>query len=817
MKKGLFTLAMVLFLAGNSVGQIPQGFNYQALARDGDGVIMSMTDLVIEISILSDIEREEFLWIEEHQVTTGRDGLFSLVVGQGTRTGGLILTFDNIDWVSGRRYIRTRISFKGDWMNMGDTRLWSVPYSMVADKALELEGNPVMIKGSSVIIMNNVGIGTDEPGRTRLSVMGDDIMAVEPLFEVKRKDGQTVFAVYNDGVSVNIPITEGKSSKGGFAIGGFDEKKSTFRDYLIINRDSIRMYIDDRPEVKASKGGFAIGGFDEAKGVVKEYLRVTDDSTRVNVNSNTKASKGGFAIGSFDEGKSDVNNFLDLTPENYFIGHQAGYSNIDGKFNAFIGYTSGYGNLSGDYNTMIGYESGFSADADYNTFFGYRTGASTYRGGGNLFMGYTAGESNYNGYRNVFLGYNAGKFNTSGYENTFLGANAGYGFNSGNANIMIGAYSGNYFYGGDNNIFIGNKAGHAVKFSTDVANNNIFIGNQAGNFVQTGSDNLVMGVEAGYSLLTGNNNVLLGNRSGYGVTGGYNNIFIGYLSGENSLNTTNSTLIGNEAGRNFNGDDNVLIGDRTGTNDFGTSEGYNTTIIGVDAGRNVQGSHNTIVGSGAGSRWGFEGSGDYNVFVGNYAGGGSTNKLTFGNVCIGYNAGYGKSGSNKLYIANSDVKTLIYGDFYNEGVAIKGENIPAGYAFYVNGNAGGISGWNSASDARLKKNVASISGALDKVLAMRGVSFEWIDGERFDREKHIGFLAQEVVTIVPEAVKESEGLLSMDYSSLTSVLVEAVKEQQKIIDALSSEVEMLKTRQQEFDKLKAEMEAIRIMLLSSVK
>ncbi len=94
----------------------------------------------------------------------------------------------------------------------------------------------------------------------------------------------------------------------------------------------------------------------------KEYLRVTDDSTRINVNQVAKGQKGGFAIGGFDVAKGSSSDFLDLTPQNYFIGHQAGFQTT-GLYNAFIGYKAGYSNQTGSFNTFIGYESGLSANS----------------------------------------------------------------------------------------------------------------------------------------------------------------------------------------------------------------------------------------------------------------------------------------------------------------------------------------------------------------------------------------------------------------------------------------------------------------------
>ena len=87
---------------------------------------------------------------------------------------------------------------------------------------------------------------------------------------------------------------------------------------------------------------------------------------------------------------------------------------------------------------------------------------------------------------------------------------------------------------------------------------------------------------------------------------------------------------------------------------------------------------------------------------------------------------------------------------------------------------GGNTGWNAASDARLKKNVSTIENALDIVDNLRGVWFDWKDTEREGRE--IGFIAQEVQEILPEVVNANGKFLGMQYSKITALLVEAIKE-----------------------------------------
>ena len=84
------------------------------------------------------------------------------------------------------------------------------------------------------------------------------------------------------------------------------------------------------------------------------------------------------------------------------------------------------------------------------------------------------------------------------------------------------------------------------------------------------------------------------------------------------------------------------------------------------------------------------------------------------------------------------------------------------------------------SDARIKTNVQTISGALQKVIGMRGVYFDRIG----TNIKNVGVIAQEIEAIVPELVRESDGMKSVAYGNIVAVLIEAIKEQNKRIEDL---------------------------------
>jgi hypothetical protein len=91
--------------------------------------------------------------------------------------------------------------------------------------------------------------------------------------------------------------------------------------------------------------------------------------------------------------------------------------------------------------------------------------------------------------------------------------------------------------------------------------------------------------------------------------------------------------------------------------------------------------------------------------------------------------------------------------------------------------------FDTSSDSRLKKEVVDIEGALDSVKAMRGVRYNWVDPEKPQRE--VGVIAQEVQAQYPEMVREREnGFLVVDYTRLTAVLIQAVKELEARVAAL---------------------------------
>lgn len=95
-----------------------------------------------------------------------------------------------------------------------------------------------------------------------------------------------------------------------------------------------------------------------------------------------------------------------------------------------------------------------------------------------------------------------------------------------------------------------------------------------------------------------------------------------------------------------------------------------------------------------------------------------------------------------------------------------------------------------SSDRNLKENIKAIPNALDKVLRLNGVMFNWKEDGRPD----LGLIAQDVEKVFPELVhtNPATNLKAVEYGNLIAPLIEAIKEQQKQIEELKNQINALK-------------------------
>lgn len=425
-------------------------------------------------------------------------------------------------------------------------------------------------------------------------------------------------------------------------------------------------------------------------------------------------------------------------------------------YNVFLGDSAGYGNV-GSYNVFLGKGTGKANSGTYNSFMGYQSGMKNTSGAYNVFLGYQAGYSNLTAGKNVFIGYQAGRSST-----------------------------------GSSNVMIGNESGKQV----GTGRQNVFIGDQAGRNTGEVEQSTIIGYKAG-TVTAGNENVYIGAASGFLSAGGVQNVAVGnFTLGEATSSQSYNTCIGYYAGYEY-------------------TVGNSNTLIGYLSGRSLSGSNNTCLGYNSG----------YNLTGSN-------------NVFLGSNAGSAASVSERLYIDNTNTNTpLIWGDFENDLVRVYGYlsvgranstqfsivcdgGLNPSYSMrvykgaYVDGN-----GFVSGSDIRLKKDIEIITGAIDKVKLLRGVEYNWRSDEFPDRSlpltRQVGLISQEVEAVLPGLVTEDEGgYKGIAYGRVSALLVEAIKEQQTLIETQQLENLSMRT---ELQSLKAEVEALKAMMMKENK
>lgn len=399
----------------------------------------------------------------------------------------------------------------------------------------------------------------------------------------------------------------------------------------------------------------------------------------------------------------------------------------------------------------------------------YGQGAGT-QGVGHAFFGVDAGKMNV-GKENTYVGHEAGRDGTIGYQNTYVGFNAGKVTNS-NYNTMIGARAGENSTG-QINTFIGYTAGQNTK-----GHSNTFIGFGAGDGNIYGNWNTYMGLYAGHQ---GDDNTIVGYNAGPENTGN-ENAFFGKGTGFKVKLGSYNTFIGTHAGFNATSG--------TGNAFFGRKAGYETTI----------GNSNSFFGYQAGI---FNTTGSNNTYLGYQSGGNAT--LTNATAI----------GANALVTASNSV---VLGNSAKVGI---GYSAPS-FQLHLSTDAAAKAGspdWIVASDSRLKKSISNFTDGLDLLKQIRPVWFQYNGqaGIETGDKKFVGIIAQEMQKIAPYTIgtfayQDSLGnkteYLDYDASAVTYILINSVKEQQRVIEQKDVELKEMNAQVTDLSKRLEQLERI---------
>jgi hypothetical protein len=794
-----FAFLVLLHPLASVFAQIPSGFNYQAVARDGATGNPITTAVDVRFTIQSDTLGGTVFWVEEHYgVDPDDNGVFSVVIGKGTRISGLS-AFRDIDWTVWPKFIMTHINY-GGWKLIGSSRLWAVPYAMVADSL----GGPLKT----------------------LLVKGTATSLEEPLFEVKNYSGQTVFAVYNEGVRIYVDDGDLKGKKGGFAVGSFVGEKGESDPFFVVKPDSVRVYID-RPG-KASKGGFAVGGYTAAKDDGQQYLFISSDSIRayIDTTSVAKGAKGGFAVGGFSSAKGKLPEFLNIDPDNetvinpsenrilyypvknsFLVGRVlVEDSDSVGTNSVATGYES---KAIGNWSQALGYKS--VARGDYSTAIGKNATAwkrnsfalgdsSQANFEGAYAMGYKALAS---GLGSLAFGYAFKDEFDYEWVTTATGASSiaiGIGSRAladgavavGAANEATGLYS---LALGLNSV-ASNESAVAIGYQDTASGYSSYASGvwtkALGDFsYAVGYNSVAVGMGAsamaGDGLALGDISVVMGSETEAGATGaiamGYRSHSDGQFAFAGGLESRIDSLC----------DYSLAYGFQTRSKNACTvSFGNNTEASGYGA---------TAIG------YSTEAIGNCSFAIGNETRAVSHNSAALGQFNIGYGDSYIEIGNGADDLSRNNVLTL-----RGTGYLGLGLSDPAYRLQLPNDNSDSGRGmafeWITYSDARVKTDLVDLPYGLDLIRKLKPVSYNhhsssFSEGalELGSSVRSIGLLAQDLYQIMPEAVirpaDESTQLWGIDYNKLVPVLINAIKEQQQQIEELKAIVGKLTAGREE--------------------
>jgi len=469
------------------------------------------------------------------------------------------------------------------------------------------------------------------------------------------------------------------------------------------------------------------------------------------------------------------------------------------------------------------------------------SGVSPYQNS-NTFAGVAAGESNKpdatgNGSDNSFFGSNAGANNTVGGSNSFFGMVAGYSNTSGKQNSFFGASSGDNSTQGSYNSFFGYGAGYGnqtgdlnsvLGFQASVLSPNLTNATAVGaNAAVNQSNSLVLGSINGVNGATANTNVGIGTTTPSGILH-----VVGFQPP--NLNATNGTkatpvlhVIGGKGGAGFFGGNgsNVLIESGDGgdgqAGPVGGSGGAGGSILllpgaggagltsgspgAVGIGTTLPKTTLDVAGAtsirGSGTLANNLGAADLQV------GYGLAPAATAGSVSRLALQPYGHTSGPWKFIARDDAAKAYLDWVYgarsvgitqdSNGFVGIGTSAPD-VLLSVNGIADkpGGGSWASFSDERLKNIHGRFTPGLNAVMRLQPLRYEYKRDNALgikSEGEHIGFSAQQVQRVIPEAVSQNDkGYLLVNNDPILWTMLNAIKEQQAQMENQQKEIQQLR-------------------------
>lgn len=594
----------------------------------------------------------------------------------------------------------------------------------------------------------------------------------DTLFVVKDHDGNIVFAVFPDGAKVYVNNGV-KGRVGGFAVTGRNPTKAVLEeDFLFVTPDSTRIYITES-DVKARVGGFAVTGRNPTKGdITSDYLNISGNQDLEVVNSEARIlwypKKEAFLSG----------RVLIENPNN--VGTNSMATGFESK-------------AMGDYSQAFGYQS--VAEGNYSTAIGNQATANRT---GSFALGQWATANNEESYAfgkgAIAEGYRSFAFGSSGVDSSgqvtgVTRAIGDYSFALGQGSISSGFGSFALGLADTASGFYSTAMGYKTKSSG-------FASTSMGYFTKASR---AFATSMGYySEATGDFSTAIGFESKanqYGTTAiGLGSVASGWYS----------IAIG--TGAKAPGDASVAIGtDVTASGPVALALGNGTISSGNSSA--TLGVQTNALGDGSFAAGGFTtATGHYSAAMGWFTRASGEYSLAIGDNTVAASYRSLALGSYNDTTIDSTEPLLMCGNGWSE------ENRFNALTLYTDGNLTIAGTLTQDSDLRLKNVLNDFTGALTELNKITPVYYEFKDQKTHPSGIQIGVIAQEIEEFFPELVaKNGKGYLSVDYSRLSVVAIQAIKEQQQIIETQNEKISKI---EQENALLQEKLNEI-ILLLES--
>ncbi len=293
MKK--LVLSLLLAFSFSVFAQVPQGISYQAIALTSSGTPVVSSNVGTRLSVLNGSATGTVLYSETQVKTTNAQGLYNLVIGQGTPVSG---TFSSIDWSNGSKFLKVELDVSGgsSYTLVGTTQLLSVPYAFHA---------------GSVAVGSLAGMGTDAFRTGSLALA----------------DGNSVKVFYNGAwYSQNctdyVNSDEVTGSGGNFVVADGNTARVFYKG--VWSSQDVGDYINSN-EIFTSSGDFVVIGGNVVKGFHEgvwssqnfdEYV----DTTDVTESSGAFLIADGNKVRAFYNGVWSVQTFTDYVSPSDIVG-----------------------------------------------------------------------------------------------------------------------------------------------------------------------------------------------------------------------------------------------------------------------------------------------------------------------------------------------------------------------------------------------------------------------------------------------------------------------------------------------------------------